>query len=326
MLVIIDPIDGSTNAKRGLPHHSLSIAVADGPTMADVAFGYVYDFGPGGGVDARGAARARCSTACGSTRDGAERRTRDGKLELLGDRVRRPALDRDAADELVEAAHRLRALGTIAVTLCQVAAARLDGMVTLRRSRAVDAAAGQLIVREAGGVVAFPAATDLGAPLDMEPRSPIVAARTARRSSSCAASGGWRARERPAASLPEALAHVPVSRRPGRAMRLRTDVRRRASVDAVIDWRLADTVAKAVAATAPGAEGTARAVGRRGRRPSRPSSAGWSSGLHRPRPRRARCRRRRRSTARGWAAINLALDAHRCSTRWPTRAARASGR
>ena len=47
VLVVIDPIDGSLNAKRGLTHHALSIAVADGPTMADVAFGYVLDFGPG---------------------------------------------------------------------------------------------------------------------------------------------------------------------------------------------------------------------------------------------------------------------------------------
>src|SRR6266850_2530162 len=47
VLVVIDPIDGSMNAKRGLTHHALSIAVADGPTMADVVFGYVYDLGPG---------------------------------------------------------------------------------------------------------------------------------------------------------------------------------------------------------------------------------------------------------------------------------------
>src|SRR4051794_21062394 len=32
--VVIDPIDGSVNAKRGLPHFALSIAVAEGPTMA----------------------------------------------------------------------------------------------------------------------------------------------------------------------------------------------------------------------------------------------------------------------------------------------------
>src|SRR3954466_15948107 len=45
--VIVDPIDGSMNAKRGISHHALSIAVADGETMADVVFGYVYDLGPG---------------------------------------------------------------------------------------------------------------------------------------------------------------------------------------------------------------------------------------------------------------------------------------
>ena len=41
----IDPLDGSLNARRTLPSHSLSIAVASGPTMADVELGYVYDFG-----------------------------------------------------------------------------------------------------------------------------------------------------------------------------------------------------------------------------------------------------------------------------------------
>src|SRR6188472_1652381 len=45
--VVIDPIDGSLNARRTLPSHSLSIAVASGTSMADVEFGYVYDFGAG---------------------------------------------------------------------------------------------------------------------------------------------------------------------------------------------------------------------------------------------------------------------------------------
>src|SRR6185503_17642333 len=43
--VVIDPIDGSMNAKRGIPFFSISIAVADGESMDDVFFGYVYDFG-----------------------------------------------------------------------------------------------------------------------------------------------------------------------------------------------------------------------------------------------------------------------------------------
>jgi myo-inositol-1(or 4)-monophosphatase len=86
-----------------------------------------------------------------------------------------------ASDDLVAVSHRVRAIGAIAITLCQVAAARLDGMITIRRCRAVDAAAAQLIVREAGGHVAFIDYDDpLGAPLDLEPHSPVVAARTER--------------------------------------------------------------------------------------------------------------------------------------------------
>ena len=54
-------------------------------------------------------------------------------------------------------------------------------MVTLRRSRAVDVAAGQLIVREAGGHVAFVGCDGpLDAPLDvLAAVAPIVAARSA---------------------------------------------------------------------------------------------------------------------------------------------------
>src|SRR6478672_4813122 len=43
--VVIDPIDGSLNAKRGIGFFSLSVAVASGPTMGDVEFGFVHDFG-----------------------------------------------------------------------------------------------------------------------------------------------------------------------------------------------------------------------------------------------------------------------------------------
>jgi myo-inositol-1(or 4)-monophosphatase len=178
VLVVVDPIDGSMNAKRGLPHHCVSIAVADGPTMADVVFGFVQDFGPeeewvahrGGGATLNG---EPLDTALG------ERRRRDGKLELVGFESADPRWVLESAERLVVVAHRLRAIGTIAAALCQVAAARFDGMLTLKGTRAVDAAAAQLIVREAGGLVAFTAFEQpLAAPLDLLPRSPVVAART----------------------------------------------------------------------------------------------------------------------------------------------------
>src|ERR1700677_2479026 len=43
--VVIDPIDGSLNAKRGLGQCAMSIAVADGPTVADLALAFIWDFG-----------------------------------------------------------------------------------------------------------------------------------------------------------------------------------------------------------------------------------------------------------------------------------------
>ncbi|MGH2715684.1 MAG: inositol monophosphatase family protein, partial [Thermoleophilaceae bacterium] len=44
--VVIDPVDGSMNAKRGLPFACVSIAVACGPRMGDVEVGYVAELDP----------------------------------------------------------------------------------------------------------------------------------------------------------------------------------------------------------------------------------------------------------------------------------------
>ena len=176
--VIIDPIDGSLNAKRGISHHALSIAVADGPTMADVAFAFVYDFGPSEEWWARRGEGAVLNDARIDPTLG-ERRGRDGRLEVLGIESADPRWVAASIEPLTKAAYRLRALGTIASSLCQVAAARFDGLVSLRRARGVDSAAGQLIVREAGGFVSFPTCDDpLGAPLDAAPTSPVIAARS----------------------------------------------------------------------------------------------------------------------------------------------------
>ena len=176
--VIIDPIDGSLNAKRGIPHHALSVAVAAGRTMADVEFAFVHDFGTSEEWWARrGRGAWRNDATLDPTLD--ERRGRDGRLEVLGIESADPRWVAPSIDSLVACAYRLRALGTIASTLCQVAAARFDGMVSLRRARGVDCAAGQLIVREAGGFVSFPWCDEpLGAPLDAVPSSPVVAARS----------------------------------------------------------------------------------------------------------------------------------------------------
>jgi myo-inositol-1(or 4)-monophosphatase len=178
VLVCIDPLDGSLNAKRGLGHHSISIAVADGQTMADVAFAYVYDFGPGEEWRAVRGGGAWLGDVPISNPP-LERRKRDGRLELVALEQTDPRHLARVLEPLAQTAARIRAFGSMAVSLCQVAPARVDGMASLWRTRAVDVAAGQLVVRESGGVVAFLGCDEpLAAPLDLEPRAPVVAART----------------------------------------------------------------------------------------------------------------------------------------------------
>ena len=89
----------------------------------------------------------------------------------------RPSLVAAAAEAIAATeARRLRALGSVAASMCLVAAGSLDAMITLREVRSIDVAAAQLIVAEAGGAVALPG----GDALDLEMRSTAVAARDAR--------------------------------------------------------------------------------------------------------------------------------------------------
>ncbi len=168
--VVIDPVDGSLNAKRGLPLCAVSIAVASGPGMLDVEAGLIAELGS---EREWWAARGE-----GAYLDG--RRLEPltpGPLELIGLEGATPARVAAAGAGLHDLdAHRVRVLGSVALSLCLVAAGQLDAMASLRPMRSVDAAAAQLLVREAGGAVAFPAAGP-DAALDLEMRSRVLAAR-----------------------------------------------------------------------------------------------------------------------------------------------------
>jgi myo-inositol-1(or 4)-monophosphatase len=169
--VVVDPIDGSLNAKRLLPTHSLSIAVAGGETMEDVELGYVRDFGTGEEFTAR---REQGAELNGEPLDPEEAGAR---LEVVGFESARPEWVAPVAAQLEGKVYRMRRIGTIAVSLCYVAAARFDGMVTTGVCRSVDAAAGQLIAREAGAFVDFLKHGGIEAPLDLDARYRMVAAR-----------------------------------------------------------------------------------------------------------------------------------------------------
>jgi myo-inositol-1(or 4)-monophosphatase len=168
--VVIDPIDGSLNARRTIPSHSLSIAVASGASMADVEFGFVHDFGAGEEFVAR--------RGGGATLDGSPARAAaaPAKLEIVGIESAEPERALPALEELKGKAYRLRVVGSIAITAAYVGAGRFDAMLSLRPCRSVDAAAAQLIVREAGGAVAFGELSLEDSALGLDARYPIAAA------------------------------------------------------------------------------------------------------------------------------------------------------
>jgi myo-inositol-1(or 4)-monophosphatase len=171
--VVIDPIDGSLNARRTIPSHSLSIAVASGPSMADVEFGFVHDFG----ADEEFVARRGAGALLGGTATQVSAEAE--KLEVVGLESAEPEWALPALEALAGKTYRLRVVGSIAITAAYVAAGRFDAMLSLRPCRSVDAAAAQLIVREAGGEVGFGQLALDEAPLGLDARYPIAAAHSA---------------------------------------------------------------------------------------------------------------------------------------------------
>lgn len=137
--VVIDPVDGSTNASRGIPFYATSLAAVDGDglwvaAVANLATGSVYRAVRGGGA------------------------TRDGAPIAVA-----PAVDLGSAIVAVNGhgagwppARQFRTLGAAALELCLVADGGVDGYVNLdhRGHGPWDYLGGLLVLAEAGGVFA----------------------------------------------------------------------------------------------------------------------------------------------------------------------------
>ncbi|HYN87496.1 MAG TPA: inositol monophosphatase family protein [Ardenticatenaceae bacterium] len=145
---IIDPLDGTSNFARGLPLFSVSIALRDAQgaragVVYDPLRDHLFAARPGGGATLNGRplqarrepSLRRCIVAC--------------------DWARPPQLRAASArvfTEFITLAHVARSLGSAALAFSYVAAGWLDVYYNLNLYP-WDVAAGELIVREAGGRV-----------------------------------------------------------------------------------------------------------------------------------------------------------------------------
>lgn len=148
---IVDPLDGTLNYVRQLPNYCVSVALRRGNkilvgTVYDPVLDECFAAEAGGGAVLNGVPIH--TSAC------------DGIADALVAASLPPEVKRQSPEvwrfiEMMHQAQAIRRLGSAALTLCYVAAGRLDGYWATS-VKIWDVAAGQLIVREAGGTLSGP--------------------------------------------------------------------------------------------------------------------------------------------------------------------------
>ena len=149
-VVLVDPIDGSNNAKSGMPFFSSSLALLDGDKLSDLAAGYVVNLAMG---DEFWAVRGR-----GAYKNGKQIRTSAAEaITIVAYEASSPGTDIPKLMPIIRQARRTRCFGSVALDLSYVASGALSLLVIANPARAFDYAAGMLILEEADGVI-----TDIG--------------------------------------------------------------------------------------------------------------------------------------------------------------------
>jgi myo-inositol-1(or 4)-monophosphatase len=155
-LVVMDPIDGSLNAKQGVPCYAVMLSLLGGPTVADVRAGYVMNLVNGEEFSAIRGGGAHHNHAPLRPLRGPEA----GILEVVAlESSPRSLFD---AAPLLKRARKIRIMGSMALSIAHTATGGFDVFCSPLQARVFDMTASLLILGEVGGV-----ATDMtGGPLD----------------------------------------------------------------------------------------------------------------------------------------------------------------
>ena len=170
--LIVDPIDGSNNAVRGIPFSSVSIAFATGNKISDIERAVIIDLTT---RDLYWAERGQ-----GAFLNGNKISVSEGyKRELIFEidyRLRNLTENLHKYKRIVGKSYRIRTMGSCALSLCLVAKGSMDAYINFKEIiRLVDAAAGILILKEAGGKVFTFEGKDLEGELSINTRFAFIA-------------------------------------------------------------------------------------------------------------------------------------------------------
>jgi myo-inositol-1(or 4)-monophosphatase len=172
--VVTDPVDGTTNAVRGLPFLDISLAVSKAPVLESVEVALV--------TDVLRDITYTAENGRGAFRNG--ERIKPSEIVELGEALIGVDFNtlgsRLVADKLLAVlakTRHLRHLGANALEICYVADGTSDAFIDIRgKLRVTDIAAAQLILKEAGGIITAPTGKQLIARLDPTQRVSFIAA------------------------------------------------------------------------------------------------------------------------------------------------------
>jgi myo-inositol-1(or 4)-monophosphatase len=164
--VIMDAIDGTTNAVRGIPFYCCSIAYATDFKLSTVTDAAIIDLARG---DLYYASRGKGAFLNGKKIAAKKSSPPDPTIGINVSGVKPSVVERLAP--IIADADHTRQFGANALEMCFLARGLLDAYVDLRgKIRPTDIAAGYLIAKEAGARVYSDGGSDLESDLDVKTR------------------------------------------------------------------------------------------------------------------------------------------------------------
>jgi myo-inositol-1(or 4)-monophosphatase len=168
--VIMDAIDGTTNAVRGIPFYCCSIAYATDFKLSTVTDAAIIDLARG---DLYYASRGKGAFLNGRRIAAKKSSPPDPTIGINVSGVKPSVVERLAP--IIADADHTRQFGANALEMCFLARGLLDAYVDLRgKIRPTDIAAGYLIAKEAGASVYSDTGSDLECDLDVKTRLSYV--------------------------------------------------------------------------------------------------------------------------------------------------------